>query len=219
MDRKIAELRREYLHADLDERQAAADPIAQFLAWLEQAIAAELPEATAMTLATATPGGRPAARVVLLKGCDERGFVFFTNYESRKGRELAQNPWAALVFYWAALDRQVRIEGAVEKTSPAESEAYFASRPPGARLSAWASPQSSPVADRAALEAAVAEAAARFGEGPVPCPPHWGGFRVRPETVEFWQGRPNRLHDRLVYRRKDDAPAGEPGWRIERLAP
>jgi pyridoxamine 5'-phosphate oxidase len=172
-----------------------------------------------MTLATAGPGGRPSARIVLLKGCDERGFVFYTNYQSRKGGELDGNPRAALVFYWAAFDRQVRVEGTVEKTSREESEAYFASRPLGARLSAAASPQSSPVPNRAALETAVAEAAARFAEGPVPLPPHWGGYRLRPDTVELWQGRPNRLHDRLVYRRTSAAGETGEGWRIERLAP
>jgi pyridoxamine 5'-phosphate oxidase len=219
MGTKISELRREYLLAGLDEGEVAPEPIAQFLAWLEQALAADLPEPTAMTLATAGPGGRPSARIVLLKGCDERGFVFYTNYQSRKGGELAGNPRAALVFYWAAFDRQVRVEGTVEKTSREESEAYFASRPLGARLSAAVSPQSTPVPDRAALETAAAEAAARCGEGPVPLPPHWGGYRLRPDTVEFWQGRPNRLHDRLVYRRT--SAAGETGedWRIERLAP
>jgi pyridoxamine 5'-phosphate oxidase len=219
MGTKISELRREYLLAGLDEGEVAPEPIAQFLAWLEQALAAELPEPTAMTLATAGPGGRPSARIVLLKGCDERGFVFYTNYQSRKGGELDGNPRAALVFYWAAFDRQVRVEGTVEKTSREESEAYFASRPLGARLSAAASPQSSPVPNRAALETAVAEAAARFAEGPVPLPPHWGGYRLRPDTVELWQGRPNRLHDRLVYRRTSAAGETGEGWRIERLAP
>jgi len=219
MRTKISELRREYLLAGLDERQLAPGPIAQFQAWLDQALAADLPEPTAMTLATAGPGGRPSARIVLLKGCDERGFVFYTNYQSRKGGELERNPRAALVFYWAAFDRQVRVEGTIEKTSREESEAYFASRPLGARVSAAVSPQSSPVPDRAALETAVAEAAARFGEGPVPLPPHWGGYRLRPDTVEFWQGRPNRLHDRLVYRRTSAAGEGGESWRIERLAP
>jgi pyridoxamine 5'-phosphate oxidase len=217
MERKISELRREYTLAGLDERHVDPDPITQFLAWLEEAVKAELPEPTAMTLATVDGGGRPSARIVLLKGCDERGLVFFTNYDSRKGRELAQNPYAAAVFYWAALDRQVRVEGSVEKTAHEESETYFATRPVGARLSAWASPQSSPVADRAALEQAVAEMIDRFGERPVPLPPFWGGYRLRPERMEFWQGRRDRLHDRLLYERPSGAP--DAGWRLTRLAP
>jgi pyridoxamine 5'-phosphate oxidase len=166
-----------------------------------------------MTLATATPDGRPSARMVLLRGFDERGFCFYTNYESRKAAELAANPRAALVFWWAELERQVRIEGTVERTSRAESEAYFASRPPGSQLSAAASPQSRVIADRAVVERRVAELATAVPDGPVPLPDFWGGYRLAHEVVEFWQGRPNRLHDRLRYRR-----AGET-WRIERLAP
>jgi pyridoxamine 5'-phosphate oxidase len=213
----LARMRREYMHAALDERQVAIDPIAQFRAWLNEAIAAALPEATAMTLATADRHGQPSARVVLLKGFDDRGFVFYTNYESRKAQDLAANPQAALVFYWSALDRQVRIEGTVEKTSAEDSRRYFASRPLGAQLSAWASPQSAPLASREALELRVAEIGTRFAEGPVPLPPSWGGYRVRPDAIEFWQGRTDRLHDRVHYRR---LPAGsERLWQIERLAP
>jgi pyridoxamine 5'-phosphate oxidase len=210
---KISDVRREYGLAGLSERDLAADPIEQFRLWLEQAMTVDPKEFTAMTLATADGEGRPSARVVLLKGVDERGFVFYTHFDSRKGRELLANPRAALVFYWMALDRQVRIEGTVEKTSRAESEAYFASRPLGSRLGAWASPQSRPISGREELERKVREAGERFAEK-VPLPPDWGGFRVHPETIEFWQGRPSRLHDRLRYSRHSDGD-----WRIERLAP
>ncbi len=209
----VSDVRREYGAAGLSERDLAADPIEQLRAWLDQARGVHPEEFTSMTLATADREGRPSARVVLLKGVDERGLVFYTNYESRKGREIAENPRAALVFYWAPLDRQVRVEGTVEKTSREESEGYFLSRPLGSRLGAWASPQSRPVSGREELEGKVREAGERFGEE-VPLPDGWGGYRVRPETIEFWQGRPNRLHDRLVY---SLLPGG--GWRIERLAP
>ena len=211
----VSEVRREYGRAGLSEQDLSADPIEQFRLWLDQAKAVDPLEFTAMTLATADREGRPSARVVLLKEVDERGFVFYTNYESRKGRELLENPRAALVFYWGAMDRQVRVEGTVGKTSREESEAYFVSRPPGSRLSAWASPQSRPVSGREDLERRVEEAARRFGGGEVPLPGDWGGFRVLPEEIEFWQGRPSRLHDRLRYVRL----SGSPGWRIERLAP
>jgi pyridoxamine 5'-phosphate oxidase len=213
----VSDLRREYSLAGLDERQLPPEPIAQFRAWLAEAIAADPLDPTAMTLATVDGAGRPSARVVLLKGYDERGFVFFTNYGSRKACELAANPRAALVFYWPARDRQVRIEGVVEKTSRAESAAYFATRPLPSQLSAWASRQSAPVAGRAELEAAMAAAGERFAGGEVPVPEDWGGYRLRPELVEFWQGRPSRLHDRLVYRRRDAAAGG--GWTLERLQP
>jgi pyridoxamine 5'-phosphate oxidase len=212
----LGKIRREYTRAALDEHSVAADPIQQFRGWLEEALAAQLPEATAMTLATADPDGQPSARIVLLKGCDERGFVFYTNYESRKGSELTRNPRAALVFYWPALDRQVRIEGSVERTTEAESASYFTSRPRNAQLGAWASPQSAPIADREVLEGRVREVIARYGEEPVPLPPFWGGYRLVPQDIEFWQGRADRLHDRVRYRRH--AP-GTGSWRIERLAP
>jgi pyridoxamine 5'-phosphate oxidase len=197
----------------LSEADVDPDPVRQFRAWFEQAQAAGVADPTAMTLATATPDGRPSARVVLLKGLGPDGFVFFTNYDGRKGRELAANPRAALVFFWPELERQVRIEGTVEPVSPAESDAYFRSRPVGARLGAWASPQSEVIPSREALERRLRELEAQYPDGEVPRPPHWGGYRVRPEAVEFWQGRPNRLHDRLRYRR---VPGG---WRLERLAP
>lgn len=206
-------MRREYTREALAEADVDADPVVQFGRWFEQAEQAGLLEPHAMTLATATPDGRPSARMVLLRGFDERGFCFYTNYESRKGAELAANPRAALVFWWGELERQVRIEGTVERTSRAESEAYFASRPPGSRLSAAASPQSRVIEGRAALERRVAELAAVVPDGNVPLPGFWGGYRLAHEVVEFWQGRPNRLHDRLRYRRAGD------GWRIERLAP
>jgi pyridoxamine 5'-phosphate oxidase len=209
----VSDVRREYGLAGLSEEDLAADPIEQFRLWLEQAMAVDPKEFTAMTLATADREGRPSARVVLLKGVDERGFVFYTHYDSHKGRELLENPRAALVFYWPAQDRQVRVAGTVEKTSRAESEAYFASRPLGSRVGAWASPQSRRISGREELERKVREAGERFGDD-VPLPPDWGGFRVHPETIEFWQGRPSRLHDRLRY-----SLDGEGHWRIERLAP
>jgi pyridoxamine 5'-phosphate oxidase len=198
----------------LAEGDVDPDPVVQFGRWLADAQAAGLVEPTATTLATATADGRPSARMVLLRGVDQRGFVFYTNYESRKAAELAANPRAALVFWWGELQRQVRVEGRVEKTSLEESAAYFSTRPLGSRLSAWASPQSQAIPDRAVLERRVAELAAAYPGGDVPLPPFWGGYRLVHEVVELWHGRPNRLHDRLRYTR---APGG--GWRIERLAP
>jgi len=212
----VADLRRDYAFATLDEASVAPDPLTQFHRWLDEAIKAELPEPTAMSLATAAASThgfiQPSSRIVLLKEVDERGFVFYTNYESRKGRELAANPFACLSFYWAELERQVHIEGRVEKVDPALSDAYFATRPVPSRIGAWASPQSEPLADRADLEARFAQLQARYGDN-VPRPPYWGGYRVLPDTVEFWQGRRSRLHDRIRYRRFQ----GE--WVIERLAP
>jgi pyridoxamine 5'-phosphate oxidase len=212
MPMDIAALRQEYMRAGLDEDDAGPEPFALFERWFKDALAAGLPLANAMTLATVTPEGAPDARVVLLKGVDNGGFVFFTNYDSRKGRELAARPEACLVFLWAPLERQVRVEGSVTEVTAAESTTYFATRPLGARISAWASDQSEVVRDRKFLEARLAEMKQRHGESP-PRPPHWGGYRVTPQRIEFWQGRENRLHDRLLYTRRRST------WSIERLAP
>ena len=209
----LSDLRKEYIRAGLDESDADADPIEQFRKWFDEALAADLHEPNAMTLATATPDGKPSARVVLLKGFDARGFVFYTNYEGRKGRELAENPRAALVFYWGELERQVRAEGRVWRVLEEESDAYYASRPRGSRLGAWASAQSRSVERRELVEERLRELEREYAGREVPRPPFWGGYRVEPEEIEFWQGRENRLHDRLVYRRSSD------GWRIERLQP
>ncbi|HET7363465.1 MAG TPA: pyridoxamine 5'-phosphate oxidase [Burkholderiales bacterium] len=209
---KIAELRQEYMRAGLAEADADRDPIRQFERWFEDALRARLPLPNAMTLATVGADGAPSARIVLLKGIEGGGFSFYTNYRSRKARELEARGTACLVFMWSELERQVRVDGRIERVPAAESDAYYASRPLGARLSAWASPQSERVASRSALEAAMEEARRRHGDAP-PRPPHWGGYRVLPSEVEFWQGRADRLHDRLVYTRE----GGD--WRIVRLAP
>ncbi|VWC32333.1 pyridoxine/pyridoxamine 5'-phosphate oxidase [Burkholderia arboris] len=211
----LADLRINYSRASLDEADAAPDPLAQFDRWFKEALAAKLPEPNTMTLATVGADGRPSARIVLIKGVDERGFVFFTNYESRKGHDLAVHPQAALLFYWIELERQVRIEGRIEKTSAEESDRYFASRPLGSRIGAWASEQSAVIDSRATLEAREKAISERYGDNP-PRPPHWGGYRLVPDAIEFWQGRPSRLHDRLLYTR--DATAS-PGWTISRLSP
>jgi pyridoxamine 5'-phosphate oxidase len=212
----IADLRQEYMRAGLSEASADPNPLRQFERWFEDALRARLPLPNAMTLATVSHAGAPSARVVLLKGIEHGGFAFYTNYLSRKGRELEARPAACLVFLWSELERQVRIEGSVEKVTAGESDAYFAGRPLGARLSAWASAQSGTVRSREILEKAMAEARSRYADNP-PRPPHWGGYRVQPQAIEFWQGREDRLHDRLLYRRADRP--GQAAWLIERLAP
>jgi pyridoxamine 5'-phosphate oxidase len=211
----LAALRREYSLGGLHETDVLPEPVAMFRRWMHDAVAAGLHEPNAMVVATATPSGVPSVRTVLLKGLDQRGFVFFTNYSSRKGAELAANPSCALLFPWHDLERQVRVEGRAARLTEEENATYFAIRPRGSQLGAWASPQSQVVADRAALDRAYDEVAGRFAEADVPLPPHWGGFRVAPEAVEFWQGRSGRMHDRLRYRR---IPADAP-WTVERLAP
>lgn len=212
----LADLRKEYAQRELSSDQVDDDPIEQFRQWFDEALETDVPEPNVMTLATAAPDGQPSGRVVLLKGVDERGFRFFTNYESRKGTELAQNPRAALVFWWQPLERQVCVEGTVERIPEEESSEYFRKRPRGSQLGAWASPQSRVVENRAILEENLEEVQAQYEEDePIPRPAQWGGYVVHPTQIEFWQGRPNRLHDRLRYRRS--TPDGE--WILERLAP
>ena len=209
---KLADLRKSYEAGALDGNASAADPLSQFETWLQQAFSAQLPEPNAMTLATVGASGRPSTRVVLIKGCDARGIAWYTNYESRKGQELAANAAAALQFHWVELERVVRIEGQVVKTSAEESDAYYATRPLDSRIGAWASPQSQVISSRAVLVASAARYAAQFALRP-PRPPHWGGYRLVPDRWEFWQGRKSRLHDRLCYRLVDGT------WQRERLAP
>ncbi len=210
----IAAIRKEYIQKTFDEKDAAVDPFQQFGRWWREAIDSNIDEVNAMTLATASADGWPSARIVLLKEYDENGFVFFTNYNSAKGRQLMENPRACLVFFWKELERQVRITGGIEKVPAEESDDYFNSRPAGSRIGAWASPQSSVIAGRSVLEERVKSFTAEFGSGTIPRPAHWGGFRVKPAVVEFWQGRSSRLHDRLQYTLREKG-----SWKIERLAP
>ena len=212
MEHRIADLRKSYERDELDETASASKPMAQFEAWLQQAIAAQVPEPNAMTLATVGADGRPSTRIVLIKGLSEKGLDWYTNFNSRKGQELAGNPMAALQFHWVELERVVRIEGRVERIDDAKADAYFASRPLDSRLGAWASPQSQVISSRAVLVAQAARYAAQFALSP-PRPPHWGGFRLVPDRWEFWQGRKSRLHDRLRY------SLSEGQWLRERLAP
>ena len=215
MDSSIADLRQNYTLAGLDKTDVDAEPIKQFELWFQQALDADLIEPNAMTLATATADGKPTARIVLLKGVSDRGFVFYTNYESQKGQQLIANPHAALVFLWHKLERQIRIEGRVEKLSSEESAEYFHSRPKASQLGAWTSDQSRVIPNREVLELKQAHLQEKYsGDTEVPLPPHWGGFRVVPSRIEFWQGRPSRLHDRLVYELQTDD-----SWQIERLSP
>ncbi|HKP01801.1 MAG TPA: pyridoxamine 5'-phosphate oxidase [Chthoniobacterales bacterium] len=211
---QLSGLRHEYDAHGLRRADLHSDPLEQFRAWFAAAIAADIRDVNAMSLATATPEGKPSVRIVLLKGVDERGFSFFTNYDSEKGRDLTANPYAALCFYWVKLERQIRISGPVERTSREDSAAYFHSRPAGSRLGAWVSKQSEIIDSRKILDARLEEMKERFEDGEISLPPHWGGYRVKPEQIEFWQGRPNRLHDRFRYSLRADGT-----WQIDRLAP
>ena len=214
MDKTIADLRKDYTLQSLSEKDVNSNPFIQFRQWFDQALAAQLPEPNAMTVATATLNGQPSARIVLLKGFDQRGFIFYTNYNSHKAQELAENPQASLVFWWAELERQVRICGSVEKVSENESDEYFYSRPLNSRLGAWASEQSQVIKSREVLEQRMQELQIQYQNQDVKRPAHWGGLRVIPTEIEFWQGRSNRLHDRLLYTRLDDG-----SWKIQRLSP
>lgn len=214
MDKTVAGLRKDYTLESLSELEVELNPFIQFKKWFNQALAAQLPEPNAMTIATATPDGKPSARMVLLKDFDERGFTCFTNYNSHKGQELAENPQAALVFWWAELERQVRISGYVEKVSETESDQYFHSRPANSRLGAWVSNQSEVIESREVLERRLQEFQNKYENQEILRPPHWGGLRVIPTEIEFWQGRSSRLHDRLLYSRLDNGT-----WKIERLSP
>lgn len=213
MNKSIADIRKDYRLLSLDEKDIDANPIKQFATWWNEAIESKVEEVNAMTLSTSTKDGKPSARIVLLKGFDERGFVFFTNYQSHKGKEISQNPFAALTFFWKEIERQIRIEGSIEKVSPEESDAYFFSRPEGSRIGAWSSPQSQIIQNRKLLEDSVKEYQSEF-KNSIPRPPHWGGYRVMPQLIEFWQGRTNRLHDRLQYTK-----TAEGSWKVDRLAP
>lgn len=209
----IADIRKDYMLQTLEERDVHSNAFEQFTKWWSEALVSQIEEVNAMTLATATSTGKPSARIVLLKGYDESGFVFFTNYNSQKGKELEENPFASLVFFWKELERQVTIDGTVEKTTPGESDLYFHSRPVESRIGAWASPQSQVISSRQVIEENLAELQKSFAGKEVERPPHWGGYVVKPIRIEFWQGRPGRLHDRIQYSRQDNS------WKIERLAP
>jgi pyridoxamine 5'-phosphate oxidase len=213
MSRSISDIRTDYKLRSLNESDVSADPVVQFTGWWDEAVNSKIDEVNAMTLATVNNEGRPSARIVLLKGFDEKGFVFFTNYQSKKGKELEDNPHAALVFFWKELERQVRIEGGIEKISDEDSDTYYHSRPTGSRIGAWASPQSEVIENREVLESNYLALEKKFGNTHIPRPGHWGGYILRPSMLEFWQGRSSRLHDRIQYSLK------ESGWVIERLAP
>lgn len=213
MNQSIADIRKDYKLKSLLEQDVKSNPVDQFSDWWNEAVSSQIEEVNAMTLATATQGGLPSARIVLLKGFTYEGFKFYTNYESHKGTELALNPHAALVFFWKELERQIRVEGTVEKLSEEDAEAYFKTRPAASRIGAWASPQSTTIAGRETIEENVLKYKAQFGEENIPKPPHWGGYIVRPLKIEFWQGRRSRLHDRIQYTRQNE------DWKIERIAP